>query len=423
MLPPFTAAVVVSVERAEPSEQAPQRSARDGRPAIAVLPFVMIGEACPHAIIADALPADIIMDLSRLHGLFVIARGSSFRFRGADVDPVAVGRELDIGYCLTGSVELVGRDVRISAGLVDTKTGMMLWGEAYRAALDELQQMRSEIEAQVVAALEVHIQNNEIRIARTRPASELDAWASYHLGLDQMYRFTQAGNASAARLFEQSLARDPDFSRALGGLSFTRFQNAFLGFSSDPVADKAAARTLAQRAYDADRIDPFACFNVGRALWLEGQLGESMQWFDRSTSLSPNFAQGIYNRGLVGTMAGKLDGAEADLALALKLSPLDPLAYAMVSSRALIQVQFGDYEKAADLGARAAMMPGAHKHIALIAALTAHLAGRHEEAQAWLARSRMSDPGMSAEVFFRAFPFAPTPAREVLERCFSELAI
>lgn len=399
------------------------RGAREGRPSIAVLPFAVIGEAGPHAIVADALPADIIRDLSRLHWLFVIARGSSFRFRGEDVDPMEVGRHLDVRYCLTGSIEFIDRGVVVSVSLVDNTNGGTIWAEHYRGARAELQQMRPDIESHVVAALEVHIPRNEVRLARSRPATELDAWASFHLGLDHMYRFTRPDNARAAQLFEQSLARDPNFSRALGGLSFTHFQNAFLRFGDDTGAEMEAARTLAHQAVEADRLDPFAYFNVGRSLWLERRLEDAISWFDRATDLSPNFAQGVYNRGLVSTMAGKAKQADADLTLALKLSPLDPMAYAMVSSRALTSLQVGDLEKAAELGAQAATMPGAHKHIELVAAFTAQLAGKHEEAQRWLAKAKAADADLCRETFFSAFPFAENVAREVIERGLKDLGL
>lgn len=399
------------------------KTLHDGRPSIAVLPFTLRGNRGPHDIVADALPADIIVDLSRFPWLFVIARGSSFRFRGDEVDPLQVGRELSVRYCLTGTVELADSAVTVSAALVGTLDSETIWAETYECELRKLQEMRSEIESEIIAALEVHIPRNEVRLARGRPASELDAWASFHLGLDHMYRFNQADNAAAAQLFERSLACDPYFSRALGGLSFTHFQNAFLHHGNDQQAEIEAARVLAHRAVEADRIDAFAHFNVGRSLWLEGQLEDSIGWFDRATSLSPNFAQGVYNRGLVGTMVGNVEHADADLTLALELSPLDPLAYAMVSSRALIQVQLDDFEKAADLGARAALMPGAHKHIVLIAALTAQLAGREKDAQSWLATARKSDPDLNAEVFFRSFPFGQTHGRELIERSFSQLGV
>lgn len=402
---------------------APPHCAQDGRPSIAVLPFSLSGERGPHDIVADALPADVIVDLSRFPWLFVIARGSSFRFRGNHVDPLHIGRELSVRYCLTGTVELVGTAVTVAAALVGTRDGETIWADKYECDLHDLQQMRSEIESRIVAALEVQIPRNEVRLARSRPATELDAWASFHLGLDHMYRFTQADNAAAAGLFKQSLARDPYFSRALGGLSFTHFQNAFLHRGNDQIAEIEAARVLAHRAVEADRIDAFAHFNVGRSLWLEGRLADSVGWFDRATSLSPNFAQGVYNRGLVGTMVGNVEQADADLTLALELSPLDPLAYAMVSSRALIQVQLDDFEKAADLGARAALMPGAHKHITLIAAVTSQLAEREEDAQLWLARAKKADPELSSEVFFRSFPFGQTRGRELIERSLFHLGV
>lgn len=421
---PQPAAAVLSTQGAADGVLlTPPADSRAGRPSIAVLPFVQVGEAGPHDIVADALPADIIADLARLPWLFVIARGSSFRFRGPDVDPLRVGRELSVRYCLCGSIELAGRAVAVSVTLVETGRSETIWAETYRGDLADLQQMRPEIEGSVVAAMEVHIPRNEVRLARGRPVTELDAWSSFHLGLDHMYRFNRDDNAVAARLFEQSLSRDPHFSRAMGGLSFTHFQKAFLRLTDDPAAEMEAARMLAHRAVEADRIDPFAHFNVGRSLWLDGRLDDSLDWFDRATALAPNFAQGVYNRGLVGTMVGKVEAADADLALALELSPLDPLAYAMVSSRSLVQVQLGDYEKAAELGARAAMMPGAHKHIELIAAVTAQLAGKTAEAERWLDRARRADPALDAEMFFRSFPFARTHLREVIERTLADLGL
>ena len=398
------------------------RTARDGRPSIAVLPFQLMGEPGAHDIVADALPADIIMDLSRLHWLFVIARGSSFRFRGPDVDPVAVARELAVRYCLTGTIELAGKEVTITVSLIDSEGGT-IWAEQYRGALHELQQMRPEIESHVVASLAVQIPQNEVRLARRRPATELDAWASFHLGLDHMYRFNRQDNAKAAALFAQSLERDPYFSGALGGLSFTHFQSAFMRFADDPATEVEQARVLAQQAVEADRLDPFAHFNVGRCSWLEGRLEDSIGWFDRATTLSPSFAQGVYTRGLVGVMAGQAEQADADLALAFDLSPLDPLAYGMVSGRALAQLQLGDLTKAEDLAVKAALMPGAHKHIALIAAVASHIVGKDAEAQHWLARAKQADPAINAEVFFASFPFAQNSARETLERSMRELGL
>ena len=122
-----------------------------------------------------------------------------------------------------------------------------IWAEHYRGSLSELQQLRPEIESHVVASLAVQIPQNEVRIARRRAPGELDAWACFHLGLDHMYRFNRQDNARASELFTRSLERDPYFSGAMGGLSFTHFQSAFMRFAEDPEAEVEKARALAQR--------------------------------------------------------------------------------------------------------------------------------------------------------------------------------
>ncbi|WP_229819535.1 winged helix-turn-helix domain-containing tetratricopeptide repeat protein [Kordiimonas sediminis] len=394
-----------------------------GRPSIAVLPFVYTGEPHPHQVIADALPADIIMDLSRLHWLFVIARGSSFRFRGADTDPQTIGTALKVRYCLMGTIEVSSQTVHIGVSLVDTNTSETVWSDKYTGALSELQQMRPDIEASIVSSLEQRIPQHEVKLARSKPATELDAWASFHLGFDHMYRFTREDNAVAAELFQHSLKLDPYFTRSLAGLSFTHFQKAFLRLAPDTQAELDAARTLAHQALDSDRLDPFAHFSVGRSCWLDGELQDAVQWFDSATALSPSFAQGRYNRGLVNVMAGKPVEADTDLAVALSLSPLDPLAYAMVSSRSLVQLQLNEYEQAAHFAEKAARMPGAHRHIELIAALTAHLVGRSDDAQRWISKARQSDPDLNAVTFFQAFPFAQTKSRELIERTLKDMGL
>ncbi|MBX7495488.1 winged helix-turn-helix domain-containing protein [Qipengyuania sp. 6B39] len=412
----FVAVVEESVAAVVEADEAPAATPPSTRPSIAVLPFALIGESGPHDIIADALPADIIMDLARINWLFVIARGSSFRFRGPDADPIAVGRALAVTYCLTGQIERTGHSVSVRCALIDTRDGHTVWSERYEGAIESLQELRPEIERGVVESVLQHIPQNEVRLARGLPAAQLDAWASFHLGIDHMYRFNAADNAAASRLFGHALERDPWFSRAMAGLSFTHFQSAFMAYDEQVGRHVEQARMLAQKAVETDRLDPFGHFSLGRCSWLEGRLDDSIAWFDRATSLSPSFAQGVYNRGLVATIAGQARQADRDLALALDLSPLDPMAYAMISGRALTHLQFGELEQAAQFGERAALTPGAHKHIKLIAALTLNLIGKRQEAAAWLAKARADDADLSAASFFRSFPYAQGEARETLER-------
>jgi TolB-like protein/Flp pilus assembly protein TadD len=395
----------------------------DGRPAIAVLPLKVIGETDRFGFVAEALPDEIIMDLARLRWLRVIARGSTFRFRSHDDAVADVGKALGVGYCLTGSLEAQGAELVVRAELADVDHGTVIWNETYRGAANELSALRGEIVHHVVASLETQIASHEARKARQLPATALGAWSAYHLGLDLMYRFNRSDNERAAQLFARAVAADPEFSRAHAGLSFTHFQNAFLHKTGVREEQIALARQNADRALACDILDPFAHFNLGRTHWLDGDLSASVMALEKSVELSPNYSQGIYAKGLIHALSGEHDQAEQEVLQAMDLSPLDPLRYAMLSTQSLTQMGRGDYEAGARLSDRAAHTPGAHKHIALIAAIGANLAGDKAKANYWLDRVRQSDPDTSAEEFLRSFPFTEGQTRLVIERAMKDMGL
>lgn len=416
---------VTFVRPAQPAGEASRPSAaldpEAGKPSIAVLPFRLSGEAGPRAFMADALSDELIADLARLHWLFVIARGSSFRYRGPDVDCREVGRTLGVAYCLTGSMAFGAGGVSIAAELAETASGGVIWAETYSEAPDRLHDMQQEIASSIVSALEMRIQANEAQRARSQPPGELDAWSAYHLGLDHMYRFNRADNRLAGELFARASHLSPGFARAHAGLSFTHFQNAFMNYSGDRPAEIEAARAHAEQALGLDRFDPFSHFNMGRSFWLEGRLADSIEWLDRSVTTSPNFAQGFYAKAWAETLSGDPATGERDARLALRLSPLDPLRYAMIATCSLGEAIKGNYDEAATLAQRAARTPGAHKHIAVIAAVASHLAGQAPQAAHWAASARQSDPGLTARHFLASFPFAANSSREMIERALAEL--
>jgi tetratricopeptide (TPR) repeat protein len=298
----------------------------------------------------------------------------------------------------------------------------VIWAETYAEAAERVRELLPEIAARVVAALEIQIPGNEARIARDR-AGGLGAWSAYHMGLDHMFRFNRGDNALAARLCEQAVAADPHFARAWGGLSFIHFQNAFLNYVPDRAGEAEAARRLAEQALQWDRLDPFCQLNMGRSLWLCGELQDSIEWFGQAIATSPSYAQGLYSMAWAKTLSGDADDGERDAELALRLSPLDPLRYAMLATRGLAHVVRGDYAGAAHWAERAARSPGAHKHIALIAAIATSLAGQADRSALWTARAKERDPGLTAGDFLNSFPFAPTAARETIERCLTDLGL
>jgi TolB-like protein len=379
---------------AEPAEQ----------PSIAVLPFRLIGDAGQWAAIADALPHELIAELSRLRWLFVTARGSSFRLRSADADMGEIGRLLGVRYCLSGTVEVANSKLAVTVELVDTRSGGVVWADHFAGGLDAVHPIRTEIRARILAALEIQIPLHEANLARLTVTENLDAWSAYHLGLQHMYRFNRKDNAAAAALFGHAVARDPGFARAHAGLSFVHFQTAFLRNTEDIAAEVALARRHAERAVDLDPLDPFVNFAMGRTFWLQGDLDGSLGWLERSTAISPNYAQGIYARAWTETLAGRGLEGRSHVDLAMKLSPLDPLHYAMLGTRAFTHMTLGEDAEAAQWAERAARSPGAHVLIAMIAAAAQAMAGDEARAASWAADVRARNPALTREDFFRSFP-------------------
>ncbi len=393
------------------------------RPSIAVLPFRIIGVPGPYDFMANALPDELITDLARLRYLFVIARGSSFRFTSHEADVAAIGATLKVRYILTGSVESVGAEVVIRVELSDTRSGGVIWNERYRGDARDASGLRETIVASVIANVEQRIPMHEAQEARKLPDTLLDAWAAYHLGLDHMFRFNRGDNLRAAELFKRAVEQDSHFARAYGGLSFTHFQNAFLHDPADHAAEVAAAKALAERAIQCDALDPFAHFNLGRTHWLEGDVKASIGSLEHSTILSPNYAQGVYAKAWARTLAGDSTGGDEDAIMALKLSPLDPLRFAMVGTRAFAHLTSGQIESGVQLAEQAAYTPGAHRHIMVIAAIGTQLAGQADKARTWIARAEQGGIKASSAEFLRAFPFAEGEAREVIERSLRDLGL
>ena len=407
----------------ETADAAPEAPVSGNKPSIAVLPFRLIGIAGEYAPMADALPHELITSLSRLRWLFVIARGSTFRFRSTEPDVRNIGEVLNVGYVLSGAVEIIGSRMKVTVELAETKDGGVLWGEQYAGEIGDVHEFREQIVSAVVSELDVHIPLNEARMARALPATSLDAWSAYHLGLNHMFRFTRKDNEIAQGLFRQALERVPDFTRAHAGMSFTRFQNAFLHYVPDTDAEIAGARASAEQAMACDPMDPFANLVMGRTHWIEKDLDGSYHWLDRAVSLNPNYAQAVYLRALSQTMSGRGVEGEQDVDLAIRLSPLDPLHYAMLSTRGLTHLLRDHHEEATLWAERAVRTPGAHVHITVIAGMARKLAGDDEAANRWIELARQRDPDISVEGFFSAFPFNDPVQRAKIENALKSLGL
>lgn len=375
-----------------------------GRPSIAILPFRPLAMTPELAILADAIPSEIIQALSRLRWLAVIARGSSFRFRKPDPDLELIATALGARYILSGIIEANVSRLAVTLELSDASTNEVIWGDRINAPLDAIDDLRSRVVAHLVTALDVYIPLNEARSSQMAALETLDAWANYHLGLQHLYRFTTNDNQRAKGLFERAVMLDPHFARAHAGLSFTSFLEAFLHLGPHLKEATRAARHHAERGLELDSLDPFANFTMGRSHWLTDDLDTAAEWLARATTLNPNYAQGFYSSAMTSMLTGNLAATEVGLDTALQLSPLDPLLYGMHGVRSQMFIQSGDYAAAARWGDRAAATPGAHYLIAMIAMVANGLAGRHDTAARWRQTVRQRKPDANAAHYFASFP-------------------
>ena len=366
------------------------------------------------AILADAIPYEIIQALSRLRWLAVIARGSSFRFRKPDPDLELVATALGARYVLSGIIEANVSRLAVTLELSDASTNEVIWGDRIDAPLDAIDDLRSRIVAHLVTALDVYIPLNEVRSSQMAALETLDAWAIYHLGLQHLYRFTTTDNQRAKGLFEQAVMLDPHFARAHAGLSYTSFLEAFLHLGPHLKEATRAARHHAERGLELDSLDPFANFTMGRSHWLTDDLDAAAEWLARATTLNPNYAQGFYSSAMTSMLTGNLAATEVELDTALQLSPLDPLLYGMHGVRSQMFIQSGDYAAAARWGDRAAATPGAHYLIAMIAMVANGLAGRHDTAARWRQTVRQRKPDASAAHYFASFPTRDIVSRSLI---------
>ncbi|MEM8570472.1 MAG: winged helix-turn-helix domain-containing protein [Pseudomonadota bacterium] len=418
-----TPAEPIPAEPAPPDAPNPTERAGAGQPSLAALRFQYIGSDPGLAGLATAFPSELLASLSRMRWLHVVSRGSSFQFDPETFEPTIVGTKLGVRYLLSGLVEAVGGSLAISVELQATEDGALLWSDRFCVDPQEIQSARQRIVSTIIAVLELELPQYEARHSRRLKPNELDAWSHFHLGLSHIYKFQMHHNQTAADHFHAALELDPGFARAHAGLSFTHWQNAFMRFGADQKGLVEQAAASAERALDLDPSDPFSNFNMGRARWLEGDIGSSQIWLDRALFLNPNSAQCHYNKGLLFALDGTPDAAIDAASKAMSLSPLDPLRYAMLSVQALSRIALEDFDSAGALGDQAMQSPAAHYYISLIAACAKELQGERAAAQRHVQQALHRRPDVTVAMFLTVFPFREAAMRQTVAGALGRLGI
>jgi TolB-like protein/DNA-binding SARP family transcriptional activator len=385
-----------------------------GKPSLAVLGFREIG-GDEHSVLGLGLTADLISRLSRVGGLFVIARASSTRFAAGQQEFPDIARLLGVRYLIHGTIQSQGQRVKVNVELVDGGRGREVWVESFARARDDLFLLQDELANAVVAAVEPAIERAEYELARLKPPASLDAWENYHMALWHSFRFTAGDTEDASSYLQRALALDPHFSRAHAAMSLTHFSRAFLDTGENATAEIALARASAERSVDLDNRDAMGHWSLGRAQFLAQQHDLALVSLQRALQVNPNYAQGHYARGFVSLHSGIPAEAIPELEAAQRLSPFDPLLFAMISSRAVSLALQGKFEEAATLAVRATLEANAHFHIYAIAAACLELAGRHEEARRNVQIALQRHSAYSRKVFFRSFPYKLPAQQEIMD--------
>jgi tetratricopeptide (TPR) repeat protein len=328
--------------------------------------------------------------------LFVIARNSSFTYKGRAADVKEIGRELGVRYVLEGSVRKAAQRVRITTELIDATAGANVWAERFEGALDDIFDLQDQVTASVLGELGPNLQRAEIERAKRKPTESLDAYDYYLRGLACAHQATRDGLTEALRLLKRAIEIDPDFAAPHGLAAFCYIIRQFNGWTSDRAQDVAEVKRLAWRAAEVGKDDSVALSFGGLALgYFAGDLDNGAALIARALVLNPNLAFAWYASGLVRSLRGdepKL--AIEEISKAIRLNPLDPFMYTIQAAMALAHFFDGAYDEASSWAAKALSQNPRNPGALRISAASNALAGRFEEARASLARALEFDPGL-----------------------------
>jgi TolB-like protein/tetratricopeptide (TPR) repeat protein len=387
------------------------------RPAIAVLPFVNMSGDPEQEYFSDGISEDIITALSKLRWFFVIARNSSFNYKGKAVNIKQVAEELGVRYVLEGSVRRVGDRVRITAQLNDVATGSHVWAERYDSDCTDVFAVQDEITEAIVASIEPQLYAAENFRAQCKPPDSMDAWELVMRALSHYARVALQDIVVAQTLLQKAIAIDPNYGKALGVLAATHMCCVNMGWSNAsttvPIAERAALAAIR-----TDSEDPWAHHALGCVYLFTRRFDDSLAEFELALSLNPNFAlaQGYY--GLALSCCGRWQEATEAARRALRLSPRDPFAVVYYGVAALAQFVGRNYEEAMRLARTAIRL---HRDFAFghrVLTCAAAMAAQVEVATAALRELRRAQPNISLDWVAREMPIKEAADRaHFLEAC------
>jgi adenylate cyclase len=363
------------------------------KPSIAVLPFENMSGDPEQEYFADGMVEDIITALSRFHWLFVIARNSSFTFKGKAVDVKEVGRRLGVRYVLEGSVRKAAGKVRISGQLIDAITGAHIWADRFERDLTDVFALQDEVTVAVVSAIQPKLLQTEIELAARRRPESLTAYDFYLRAMSHFYLTSRESLTEAIRLAHRALELDPRFGlvAALAGVLHTN--NVVLGYADDPQFDRQEAIRLMRLALSLDDGDPDTLARAALiSSFMVGDRESEIEMADRAVALNPNSHVAWICRGWVHRNAGLQEEAIRSFERAIRASPVDPLLHRLYTGMGMALIELGRFEEAIVAGKKALRQNSSFSAVnVVLASAFAHL-GRDAEAREAAARVLELDP-------------------------------
>jgi adenylate cyclase len=389
----------VRVYRVRPASASPSAGEAlplPDKPSLAVLPFQNLSGDPEQEYFVDGVVEEIITAISRLPWLFVIARNSSFAYKGKSPDLRQVGRELGVRYVLEGSMRKAGNRVRISGQLIDTATGAHIWADRFDGALDDIFALQDEVASRVAGAIEPKLRQSEIDRASRKPTQSLDAYDLYLRALALRYQYTEESMREAIVLLERALAIDPSYAPAAALIGSCRLNQRSHGLGKVSDLEIGEAVRLASRAIEAGKDDPDTLWMAANTLlFFTGERATAANVVDRALNLNPNSAHAWMVRGLA-SLQDRPDRAIEAFKHAMKLSPLDPLGgRAFTLGLAVAHYTAGRYEEAIEWADRSLAAQPDYRPAMRIKVISCAYLNRIDEARDWLERMLKIDPGLT----------------------------
>ena len=345
--------------------------AKGERPSIAVLPFKNLSGDDDQEYFADGVSEDIITALSRNRWLMVIARNSSFTYKGETVDLKQVGQQLGARYVLDGSLRKGGNRVRIAAQLIDASSGQQMWAERYDRVLEDIFLVQDEVTEAIVAAIAPELGKAEQQRATAKTMDNLNAWEVYQRGMWHLYQRTKHDLAEARRLFEAAMALDPGLSPACSGLVDAYYYEVVLGLAESAAENRSTALKVARRAVELDPDDAAAHCAMGKARIVRQEHALAIPDLQLAIDLNPSLAWAHYGLGAAAVFSGQTEQAITHLKNAIRLSPRDQHMGSFMVRLAEAYLLQQDYPRAVEWARKALQQQGFQwsRYAALLAAL------------------------------------------------------